>query len=320
MESNDRLKPFRWVRSVSRVFVSSQDSSEAVNVPKGQVDWLRIMPFMGLHLACFGVIWVGWSWIAVVVAIALYIVRMFAITGFYHRYFSHRSYRTSRAAQFCFALLGSSATQKGPLWWAAHHRHHHQHSDAPDDLHSPHQSGFYWSHMGWITAKCNFPTRMERVRDLAIYPELRFLDRFDLLVPAILASSVFSLGMLLERLLPQLGTSGPQMLIWGFFISTVVLFHGTCTINSLAHKMGRKRYQTTDESRNSFLLALLTLGEGWHNNHHHFPATVRQGFYWWEIDITFYILTVLSKLGVIWDLKAVPDRVRDARRVQTADS
>lgn len=279
------------------------------------VDWIRSIPFFGMHLACFGVLWVGWSWIAAAVCAALYLFRMFAVTGFYHRYFSHRTFKTSRLGQFCFGVMGTAAVQKGPLWWAGHHRHHHQHSDREEDLHSPHQDGFYWSHMGWVTSRSCFPTNLKNVPDLARFPELRFLDRFDLLIPLLLAGSLFALGSLLGSYYPGLATSGPQMLIWGFFISTVILFHATCTINSLAHRMGRRRYETRDESRNSFLLAMLTLGEGWHNNHHHYPAATRQGFYWWEIDITYYGLRVLSWLGIIWDLKPVPIHVRTARKL-----
>ena len=257
----------------------------------------------------------GWSWIAVLTAVALYFIRMFAITGFYHRYFSHRTFKTSRWAQFLFAVWGNSSVQKGPLWWAAHHRHHHRHSDDEDDVHSPHRDGFFWSHMGWITCKGNFPTNYKAVPDLVKFPELRFLDRFETVVPIILAVSLVAFGAILNSLAPQLGTSGMQMLIWGFFISTIFLFHGTCTINSLSHLFGTKRYKTSDESRNNFLLALITLGEGWHNNHHHFSASVRQGFYWWEIDITYYVLRLLSWTGIIWDLTPVPSGVRVSNRV-----
>ncbi len=287
-------------------------------VPKSEfkdIDWVRSIPFLGLHLMCFGVIWVGWSWIAVLTAVALYFIRMFAITGFYHRYFSHRSFKTSRWAQFLFAVWGNSSVQKGPLWWAAHHRHHHRHSDEEDDVHSPHRDGLFWSHMGWITCKGNFPTNYKAVPDLVKFPELRFLDRFETVVPITLAVSLFAFGAILNSLAPQLGTSGMQMLIWGFFISTIVLFHGTCTINSLSHLFGNKRYKTSDESRNNLLLALITMGEGWHNNHHHFPAAVRQGFYWWEIDITYYVLRLLSWTGIIWDLTPVPAGVRVSNRV-----
>ncbi len=303
-----------WL-AVSRWFDSSVSDGPVPESEFKDIDWVRGIPFLGLHLMCLGVIWVGWSWIAVLVAVLLYFIRMFAVTGFYHRYFSHRTFKTSRWGQFLFAVWGNSAVQKGPLWWAAHHRHHHRHSDKETDVHSPHQDGFFWSHIGWITCKGNFPTNLKAVPDLAKFPELRFLDRFETVVPFFLASLLFATGALLNSVAPQLGTSGMQMLIWGFFISTIVLFHGTCTINSLSHLMGGKRYKTSDESRNNLLLALITLGEGWHNNHHHFSASVRQGFYWWEIDITYYFLCLLSWTGLIWDLTPVPQGVRGARQV-----
>jgi stearoyl-CoA desaturase (delta-9 desaturase) len=261
-----------------------------------RVEWVRVLPFLGMHAACFGVFVVGWHTGAVLTAVGLYAGRMFAITGFYHRYFSHRTFRTSRGVQFVFAVLGASATQRGPLWWAAHHRKHHRHADTERDVHSPRQHGFWWSHMGWITAAENFPTDLREVRDLARYPELRWLDRFDILVPVALAATLFVLG-------------GLPYVVWGYFVSTVALFHGTSFINSLAHRIGRRRYATSDDSGNSLLLALLTLGEGWHNNHHRFPGATRQGFFWWEVDITYYGLVVLSWLRIIRDLRAVPARL-----------
>lgn len=283
-----------------------------------RIDWLRVVPFIGLHLACFGVIWVGVSPFAVGVAAALYLLRMFAITAFYHRYFSHRAFRTSRLLQFVFGLIGASSVQRGPLWWAAHHRHHHRHADQPADLHSPVQHGFWKSHMGWFMTPRAFGVDFKAIPDLEKYPELRFLDRFDILLPVALAAGLYLLGNILEQHAPGLHTSGPQLLVWGFFVSTIVLFHATVTINSLAHVWGKRRYATRDDSRNNLLLALITLGEGWHNNHHHYPASVRQGFYWWEIDITWYTLKLMSWLGLVWDLKPVPPRIRDARSRQRA--
>jgi len=280
-----------------------------------RVDWLRVIPFIALHLACLGVFWVGTSWFALVVAAALYAVRMFAITGFYHRYFSHKAFATSRPMQFLFAVLGAASVQRGPLWWAAHHRHHHRHADTDQDIHSP-RHGFWRSHMGWFLTPRSFGTDHAAIRDLSRFPELRLLDRFDILVPAVLAVALFALGAWLERAHPALGTSGPQLLVWGFFISTVVLFHVTVTINSLAHRWGNRRFATNDDSRNNWLLALLTFGEGWHNNHHHFPGSARQGFKWWEVDITYYALRVMSWFGLVWDLKAMPASMRTARRQQ----
>ncbi|HLO41635.1 MAG TPA: acyl-CoA desaturase [Phycisphaerales bacterium] len=272
-------------------------------------EWPRLIPFIGMHMACAGVIWVGWSWTAVSVAAALYVVRMFAITGFYHRYFSHRTFKTSRPVQFVFALVGNSAAQRGPLWWAGHHREHHRTSDTEDDIHSPHTHGVLWSHMGWFMSRRAFVTNLKAVPDLARYPELRWLDRFDIAAPIGLAILLYLAGKGLEAWAPGLGTSGWQMVVWGFFISTVVLYHATYTINSLSHMWGTRRFATSDDSRNNLWLALVTMGEGWHNNHHFNPGSVRQGFYWWEIDITFYGLWVLSKLGIVWDLRKVPARV-----------
>lgn len=277
------------------------------------IDWLRIVPFAALHLACIAVFWVGYSPIALAIAVLLYAARMFAITGFYHRYFSHKAFRTSRATQFAFALLGAASVQRGPLWWAAHHRNHHRHSDTASDIHSPLIHGFWWSHVGWFLSKRGFATDRQQIPDLMRFPELRWLDRFDLLVPLLLAIALYALGELLATTSPQLGTNGPQLLVWGFFISTIVLFHATVTINSLAHRWGSRRFATRDNSRNNWLLALLTFGEGWHNNHHHFPGSARQGFRWWEIDLTYYGLRLLAALGLVWDLKPVPVQLRNVR-------
>lgn len=273
------------------------------------VDWARVLPFLAMHLACLAVLWVGISPAAVAVAIAGYFLRMFAITAFYHRYFSHRSFRTSRVVQFLGGFLGAASTQRGPLWWAAHHRLHHRHSDEPTDVHSPVQYSFLTSHMGWFLDTANFRTRTEQIPDLMKFPELRLLDRFDVLAPIAYASACLLLGIALEAWAPQLGTNGPQMLVWGFFVSTVVLYHGTFTINSLAHRWGSRRYATSDDSRNNWFLALITMGEGWHNNHHFHPGAARQGFRWYEVDPSYYLLKLMEKLRLVHDLRGVPERV-----------
>ena len=279
-----------------------------------RIDWLRALPFIAMHLACAGVLWVGVSAAALWVAAGLYALRMFALTGFYHRYFSHRTFRTSRGVQFAFAVIGAACVQRGPLWWAAHHRQHHAHADTALDPHSPTVFGFLWSHMGWFLTPKAFRTEWSRIPDLAKYPELRWLDRYDTAVPVLLAIGLYGLGALLHAVVPGWGTTGGQMLVWGFFVSTVVLFHATVTINSLAHRFGRRRFDTRDDSRNNAWLALLTFGEGWHNNHHFFPGSARQGFRWWEIDLTWYGLRLLAALGLVWDLKPVPAWV--ARRAR----
>jgi stearoyl-CoA desaturase (delta-9 desaturase) len=282
---------------------------ESVRNEPDKVDWVRCIPFIVLHLGCLGVIWVGASPVAVWTAVAFYFLRMATVTGVYHRYFSHKTYSTSRPMQFVLALCGGTTVQRGPLWWAYHHRHHHQHSDGPEDAHSPHVHGFLWSHIGWITSRRNFPTDYSKVRDLDRYPELVFLNRFDAVVPILFAFAVYGLGAFLAVHAPALHTNGSQMLVWGFFISTTALFHGTSCINSMAHLMGRRRYKTEDDSRNSFILAIITLGEGWHNNHHRYQSATRNGFFWWELDITYYLLKGLSWTGLIWGLKTVPASV-----------
>jgi len=283
----------------------AEDGREAQDTQK--VDWVRVVPFAVLHLSCLFVLAVGWSWPAVIVAVSAYALRMFAITAFYHRYFSHRSFQTSRFMQFVFALLGSMAVQRGPIWWASHHRAHHKLADRPEDVHSPARHGFLWSHIGWIVARVNFKPRFELVEDLVRFPELRFLDRFDSLVPVLSVFGFYGLGAGLAGM--GVETTGWQMVIWGFSISTVVTHHVTFSINSVAHQFGTRRYDTDDHSRNNWLLSLVTFGEGWHNNHHRYQASVRQGFQWWEIDLSYYLLRLMAAVGLVWRLNPVPARV-----------
>ena len=204
-------------------------------------------------------------------------------------------------------VMGLTATQKGPLWWAAHHRNHHKYSDQPEDLHSPRQRGFWWSHMFWILVRRHQFADHTKVKDLAAYPELRFIDRFEILFTIAYAAALYAIG-------------GSHALVWGYFVSTVVLWHLTFTINSLAHVWGARRYPTSDDSRNNPLLAILTLGEGWHNNHHHYQRSARQGFYWWEVDLSFYVLKLLEVFHIVWDVQGVPRHVRDHRPAAPVDA
>lgn len=285
---------------------------------QSKFDLARSIPFILIHLSCFAVIWVGVSWVAAAVCAFLYVLRMFAITGGYHRYFSHRSYDTSRIFQFLLAFLGTSSAQKGPLWWSAHHRHHHRFSDTEEDIHSPGLHGLYWAHVGWVLSDKYLHADLDYVKDLVKYPEIRFIDRWHLIAPFILAVAVFLFGAFLETNYPGLNTSRWQMLVVGFCLSTVLLYHGTFVINSLCHIIGKRRFETTDQSKNSLLMALITLGEGWHNNHHRYPGSEKQGFYWWEIDISHYILTGLSWLGLVWNLRTPPKRIYEEARTPAA--
>jgi stearoyl-CoA desaturase (delta-9 desaturase) len=266
---------------------------------KRDFGWLVSLPFYAVHVvAVVGVALVGFSWQGVALALALYYVRMFGVTGGYHRYFSHRTYRTSRAFQLVLAVLAQTSVQKGALWWAAHHRDHHKYSDTPKDPHSYRDYGFWYSHVGWILSTETEDTDYSRISDLARYPELRWLNNWHLVPPVALAVGLWLVG-------------GWPALVWGFFVSTTLLWHGTFTINSLSHIWGKRRYQTTDDSKNNPVLAIVTMGEGWHNNHHYYPRSVRQGFRWWQIDMTYYVLRAFAAVGLVWDLHVPSQKVID---------
>jgi stearoyl-CoA desaturase (delta-9 desaturase) len=250
-------------------------------------------------LAAAGVFVLGFSWLGVGLCVGSYYLRMFAITAGFHRYFSHRTYTLGRVSQFLMAFLGQTAAQKGVLWWASNHRHHHKYSDRPEDIHSPIQGGFWWSHIGWILSPAHAKTDFSRVPDLARYRELRWLDRHEY-VPTIL----YAVGLFLA-----FGWTG---LVYGYFLSTVVLWHGTFCINSVMHLFGRRAYATTEDSRNSFILAFVTMGEGWHNNHHWAPGSAAQGFRWWEIDPSYYVLWLLERIGIVGALHRPPRHWRAA--------
>lgn len=266
----------------------------------GDIVYPAAIPFLAIHLACFAAIWSGVTWRAACICVAFYWLRMFAIGAGYHRYFSHRAFSTSRAFQFVLAFLAQTSAQSSVLWWAAKHRHHHRFSDTDEDTHSPGRRGVFYSHVGWVFDRRHQGTDLVRVDDLARFPELRWLHRHEFAPAFSLAAAAFMLG----------GWSG---LVVGFVWSTVLVYHSTFSINSLAHMHGRRRYITGDDSRNNWLLALVTMGEGWHNNHHTFQSSARQGFKWWEIDVTYYVLWMLSKIGVVWDLKAPPRSLVEGR-------
>jgi stearoyl-CoA desaturase (delta-9 desaturase) len=258
---------------------------------------LKVFPFVAVHVAAVaGVALLGWSWRGLALAVGLYYLRMFFVTAGYHRYFSHRSYRTSRPMQLLLALGSMISSQKGVIWWASHHRVHHKHSDQPGDVHSALRDGFWWSHLGWILSDKYEETEESRVKDLLKCPELVWLNRWWWIAPVTFAVGLFLVG-------------GWFALVWGFFVSTTLLWHGTFTINSLTHMIGSRRYATTDNSRNSAILAAITMGEGWHNNHHYYQRSTRQGFFWWEIDPTYYVLRLLAGVGLVWDLHDPPREI-----------
>jgi stearoyl-CoA desaturase (delta-9 desaturase) len=282
---------------------------EGVDVGRGDDERVNLrssIPFFLIHLLPLLAIFTGVTLTAVVLCVVTYAARMFFITAGYHRYFAHRAYRLRRFPQFVMAFGGTMAAQKGPLWWAAHHRTHHRFADTDLDVHSP-QRGFFWSHVGWILCDRWGPTDYDGIKDFAKYPELRFLNRFDWIGPWALGIACFLIG----------GWSG---LVIGFFLSTVLLWHATFCVNSLAHVFGRRVYGTDDTSRNSLLIALMTGGEGWHNNHHRYPSSARQGFRWWQVDVTYYGLRALAALGLVRGLRPVPERVVGEARVRRSPS
>jgi stearoyl-CoA desaturase (delta-9 desaturase) len=264
---------------------------------------------VALHLGCLLVIWLECSWTALAACVVGYFVRMFGITAGFHRYFSHHSYRTGRVTQFLLAWMGTAAMQRGPLWWAAHHRYHHRHSDTPRDVHSPVARSLWWSHIGWVLSRKYDEFDAALVKDLTSYPELCFLDRRFLLPPATLAAFLWLAGAVLGRYAPGLHTSGAQMFVYGFVVSTVLVYHATFIVNSLGHRFGTRPFQIADNSRNNFWIALITLGDGYHNNHHYYPASARHGFYWREPDVSYYLLRGLAVMGLVWGIQKPPSHI-----------
>lgn len=312
MTTQDASKPegpAAFIRRTARAWLDSDTSVALANEEDNdKFSFVRCLPFIAIHLGCLAAFYTGASAVALWAALFWYGFRVFALTGFYHRYFSHRAFRANRFWQFIFAVCGLTAIQRGPLWWAAHHRRHHKYSDTEHDAHSP-LRGVLWSHFGWFTCGKNFATHYEEVKDWQKYPELVFLNRYDWLVPILFLSGLWGFGEYLASAHPQLGTNGLQMLVWCGCISTVAVYHATFCVNSLCHLVGSRPYQSDDHSRNNWLVALLTFGEGWHNNHHRYCGSARQGFRWWEIDITYQILRVLAFLRIIRNLKQVPKSV-----------
>ena len=285
---------------------NTRDEAEIAEVPPSRAtersagQWFNAVGITLIHVGTVYAFVRGADRGLIAMAVAFYFVRMFAMTGVYHRYFAHRTYKTSRLFQFLLALLGTSATQKGPLWWAATHRIHHKYSDTEKDVHSPKQRGFWYAHMGWWLGRDHEETQWTQIKDFSRFKELVFIDRWHVL--GVFACMGIAAAM-----------RGFDGFLWGYVVSTCFLLHGTFTVNSLAHVFGARRYETTDTSRNNWWLALITMGESWHNNHHHYMRSANQGFFWWEIDVTYYLLKGLEKLGLVWDVKKTPRHIVENR-------
>lgn len=271
-----------------------------------RVDWKTATPILTMHLVGLaGLFYFPITWKAVALCAFMYYWRMWALSTFFHRYFSHRTFKTGRAFQFVIGVLGTLTLQNSVIWWAANHRHHHKFSDMPQDLHSPTQQGFWWAHMGWVLSYRSNEVKFDLIKDFTKFPEMMWLHRNWLWVNVAFAAGIFALF-------------GLDVFYWGWILSTVILFHGTFTINSLAHLWGKRRYETEDTSRNNPLLALITAGEGWHNNHHHYMSSARLGFFWWEFDPGYYALKIMEGLGLVWDVRQPPAHVKLNTAPETA--
>jgi len=292
----------KWVCPPPEITTEPDDLSN-------KVEWFRCLPFIVIHLLAVSAFFYPVTLYCVLLAVVSYSLRMFTITAFYHRYFSHRSFKTGRVVQFIGAFIACSSGQRGPLWWAAHHRRHHRHSDTDQDIHSPHAKGVFWSHTLWFMTDYAVPTLLKEIPDWLKFPELRFINRFDWIPVLVLGYGCYLLGSW-DWFHSVTGLNSLTTFIWGFLVPTVFLYHATFAVNSISHLFGKKRFDTGDESRNNGLVALLTFGEGWHNNHHFFPGSARQGFFRGEIDITYYLLKVMSCLGLVHDLRPVPAWVK----------
>jgi len=292
----------KWVCPPPEITIEPDDLSN-------KVEWFRCLPFIVIHLLAVSAFFYPVTLYCVLLAVVSYSLRMFTITAFYHRYFSHRSFKTGRVVQFIGAFIACSSGQRGPLWWAAHHRRHHRHSDTDQDIHSPHAKGVFWSHTLWFMTDYAVPTLLKEIPDWLKFPELRFINRFDWIPVLVLGYGCYLLGSW-DWFHSATGLNSLTTFIWGFLVPTVCLYHATFAVNSISHLFGKKRFDTGDESRNNGLVALLTFGEGWHNNHHFFPGSARQGFFRGEIDITYYLLKVMSCLGLVHDLRPVPAWVK----------
>lgn len=272
------------------------------------IHWRSVIELLFIHIGALSVFYVGVSKVAFISFLIVDILGGFFVTVILHRYFTHRCFETSRIPQFIFGLLSLTVLQRGPLWWVSHHRRHHHFTDTDDDPHTP-KKGFFYSHLGWLMTLNEASTDKDHVKDWIRFPELIWLDRLEWLAPVFMILSAFYFGVIINHFFPHLGTSGLQMIVWLVCIPTMLVLHGSCLVNSCLHTFGYRRFNTPDNSRNALLFTLISFGEGFHNNHHRYHDSCCQGIEWWEIDITYYMIKLLAKIGIIWNLRMFPDSV-----------
>jgi stearoyl-CoA desaturase (delta-9 desaturase) len=271
-------------------------------------NFVQIGIFWTVQASALLVFFVPFSWGFVALWAASHFLRAIGLTLSFHRYFAHRAFKMNRVARFAWAWIGTAAMQKGPLWWASHHVNHHKFADRDGDPHSPMVSGVFYAHIGWFLHDTKYD-RVEAtnpvIRDFSRVPEIAWLERFFFVPPALLAGAMFLVG-------------GFPWLVWGFCLPTMTLAHATFAINTVNHMFGSRRFETVDESRNNAITALFAAGEGWHNNHHRYQRAARNGFYWWEFDMTWYVIRAMAAVGLVWDIQSVPKRIYDEARVVKA--
>jgi len=249
------------------------------------------------HLSALLVFYVGFSWTALAVFFFSFLIRAFGVSAGYHRYFSHRSFKTSRPFQFVLAFLGASAGQKGPLSWVTSHRIHHRTSDTQADPHTP-QKGFFYGYLGWLLPVDALHTDLNLTADFAKYPEIRWINKFHNVGPLTVIILCGFFGKYLSIHFPQLGTSALQLIVWGFILSTLATLHGTLMINTICHSEKERHHSTNDFSSNVPWLLPFTLGENWHHNHHRYPKSANCGLEKGQIDFIFIGICLLEKLGL----------------------
>ncbi len=271
----------------------SAETAPAAAAKKTGLRWTSIVWIAGLHagvlLAPFTFTWSG-----LVVFGILYVVTGLGVTLGYHRLLTHRSFTTPKWVEYALTLCGVLANEGGPLSWVAGHRKHHRYSDRDGDPHSPNK-GFWWAQVGWWTHRdpvLDDPVLgIQNVKDLTRDPVHRFLERWQILPPLALAASLYALG-------EWWGGVGLSWVVWGIFVRTVSVFHATWLVNSAAHIWGYRNFETKDRSTNLWWVALLTFGEGWHNNHHAHQRSARHGLRWWEVDPTYLCVRLLGVVGL----------------------
>jgi len=264
-----------------------------------KVNVSRIILF---HLSALLVFYVGFSWTALAVFLVSLILRTFGVAAGYHRYFSHRSFKTTRFFQFCLAFLGASSGQKGPLSWVTSHRIHHRTSDTMEDPHSPHR-GFFYGYIGWLLQEGALPTDLALTSDFAKYPELRWINKYHNVGPLAVILLCGFLGAYLNKNFPNLHTGAFQLIIWGFNLSTLASLHGTMLVNTLCHLEPDLQTSTQDHSRNLAWLLPLTFGENWHHNHHRHPKSANCGLQKGQIDFIYWGICFLEKLGLVSEVR-----------------